>query len=353
MKISDGSPIIREDLELIALYDLPWQQLQNKTILISGGSGFLASYLVKALITASDAHHLGIKIICVVRSLEGVVRRLSSFLQHKSLIVIQHDVTLPLPPDFPAADVIIHSASQASPKFYGIDPVGTLMANTVGTSNLLDHAVKHKARRFLFFSSAEVYGSLSTFSSPLDEKSYGYVDPLDVRSCYSESKRIGETMCASWSHQFSLHASVVRPFHTYGPGMALDDGRVFADFVADVVNGRDIVLKSDGLARRSFCYIADATVGFLTVLLMGKNGEAYNVANPFADISIRELAFLVSSLFPERKVDVRSEIVNANSSYLRSSASHFYPSIEKISKLGWLPVTNLEDGFRRSIESFL
>jgi UDP-glucuronate decarboxylase len=160
-------------------------------------------------------------------------------------------------------------------------------------------------------------------------------------------------MCVSWAHQYGLHINVVRPFHTYGPGMSLDDGRVFADFVADVVAKRDIVIKSDGLAQRPFCYISDATLGFLTILLRGDKSEAYNVANPDAEISIRDLAKLVAGLFPERNVAVKFEAPTYNSPYLKSPISRSCPSIGKIRAMGWAPKVNLHDGFSRTIKSYL
>lgn len=160
-------------------------------------------------------------------------------------------------------------------------------------------------------------------------------------------------MCSAWAQQHGLHTIVVRPFHTYGPGMALDDGRVFADFVADVVVKRNIVLKSDGLALRPFCYIADATIGFLTVLLTGGKAEAYNVANPDAEISIRDLATLVAGLFPDRVIDTRFEVPVSSDAYLKSPISRSCPSIDKIQDLGWIPSIGLHDGFRRTIQSYL
>ena len=164
---------------------------------------------------------------------------------------------------------------------------------------------------------------------------------------------MGETMCVAWAQQYGLHASVVRPFHTYGPGMALDDGRVFADFVADVVACRDIVLKSDGLAQRPFCYIADATEGFLTVLLKGETAQAYNVANPSTDISMRDLAHTVAGLFPERGVGVRFDVSPASNAYIKSPILRLCPSIEKMARLGWKPQIGVAEGFRRTILSYL
>jgi UDP-glucuronate decarboxylase len=176
---------------------------------------------------------------------------------------------------------------------------------------------------------------------------------MNVRACYGESKRMGEAMCAAWAAQYGLHASVVRPFHTYGPGMALDDGRVFADFVADVVAGRDIVLNSDGAALRPFCYIADATLGFLSVLLKGASGEAYNVGNPHAELSIRALASLLAGLYPERAIGTRFNVPAAGDAYLKSPIERSCPSIAKIAALGWAPSTGAAEGFRRTIDSFL
>lgn len=351
--IPESNSIIWEDLERIASVNLPWESLRDKTVLVTGGGGFLAAYLVKSLLAVGRLNKLNIKVICVARSTRSVEARLAAYLEAPDLSVVQHDISQPLPSDFPRADIIIHSASQASPKYYGVDPVGTLLANSAGTMYLLQHAVSSQADKFLFFSSGEVYGVPVDSNRLVREQDYGYLDPMNVRSCYAESKRIGETMCAAWAQQHGLHTSVVRPFHTYGPGMALDDGRVFADFVADVVAKQDIVLKSDGFAKRPFCYIADATIGFLTVLLTGGKAEAYNVGNPEAEISIRDLATIVAGLFPERGIGTQFDVPVSSNAYLKSPISRSCPSIEKIKSLGWSPIVGVQDGFRRTIQSFL
>jgi nucleoside-diphosphate-sugar epimerase len=351
--IPESNAILKEDVNRIASANLPWESLRNKKVLVTGGGGFLAAYLIKSLMAISQHHELNMKVICVARSTRSVEARLADYLGCADFSVVQHDISKPLPNDFPCADFIVHSASQASPKYYGVDPVGTLLANAAGTMYLLEHAVRSQAEKFLFFSSGEVYGVPVDPTCPVEEQDYGYLDPMNVRSCYAESKRIGETMCAAWAQQHDLHTSVVRPFHTYGPGMALDDGRVFADFVADVVAQRDIVLNSDGLALRPFCYIADATIGFLTVLLSGGKAEAYNVGNPAAEISIRDLATVVAGLFPERGICTRFEVPLNSDAYLRSPISRSCPSIDKINGLGWAPLIGLHDGFRRTIQSFL
>lgn len=347
------NPIIFEDLLTIGRADLPWIELHKKTILISGGSGFLASYLVQSLLLLKQLYDLDIKVLCVVRNVVLAKERFKPWIEDPSLQIICQDISDPLPIDFPKADFIIHAASQASPKYYGVDPVGTLLANSIGTRNLLDHALVSDTKKFIFFSSGEVYGQPMKNVASVNEMDYGYLDPMNVRSCYAESKRMGETMCVSWANQYNLNVSIVRPFHTYGPGMSLQDGRVFADFVADVVARKDIVLNSDGSALRAFCYLADASIGFLTVLLKGKNTEAYNIGNPFAEISIKELAVTLSKLLPSRQVNVVFKQYNANTKYLQSPIVRVCPSINKIIELGWSPTVGIEQGFQRTIQSFI
>ena len=348
----EQNQLIIEDLKRIASAKLPWDGMRDKIICVTGGGGFLAAYLIKSLLIINELYGLNIKLICVVRNTQSPENRLLAYLGFSNLCIVQHDISQPLPSSFPRADFIIHSAGHASPKHYGIDPVGTLLANSIGTAYLLEHAVKTQAEKFLFFSSGEIYGVPLDSNKFIKERDCGYLDPMNVRSCYAESKRIGETMCASWAHQYGLHTNVVRPFHTYGPGMALNDGRVFADFVANVLEKKDILLKSDGLARRPFCYIADATIGFLTILLSGGKAEAYNVANPDAEISIRDLAILVAALFPERDIGTRFEVLQNSNAYLQSPIFRSCPSIDKIKALGWAPTTDLHSGFRRTIQSY-
>jgi nucleoside-diphosphate-sugar epimerase len=227
--------------------------------------------------------------------------------------------------------------------------VGTIKANTLGTINLLELAVKNPVESFLFFSSSEVYGLVEN-GSATKEDNYGFLDPLNIRSCYAESKRMGETICASWYHQYKVQVKIARPFHTYGPGLDLNDGRIYADFISDILHNRDIILKSDGTTRRTYCYLSDATVAFFLVLLNGKNAEAYNIGNPDCEFSVFELAQTIVNLFPGKKSKIKKIVSNSfigNSVFPRIS-----PDISKIKELGWQPKITASEGFHRTILSY-
>jgi nucleoside-diphosphate-sugar epimerase len=198
-----------------------------------------------------------------------------------------------------------------------------------------------------------VYGEVSEEQIPIKEDTFGYLNCAKVRACYGESKRMGENLCVSYHFQYGLKAKIVRPFHTYGPGMALDDGRVFADFVANIVNRHNIILNSDGSAIRPFCYLADATLGFLTVLAEGENGQAYNVGNPNEEHSIKELANILVNMYPELNLNVVMNLPITNTAYLKSPIKRNCPDIEKIRQLGWAPEVTVREGFKRTITSFL
>jgi nucleoside-diphosphate-sugar epimerase len=343
--------IVEEDLVEIISADLDWQQFENKTILISGANGFLPAYMVETLLfLVQNGIVKKLKVLALVRNKEKAEKRFAHLLHNEHLKFIVQDVCLPLQIEEPI-HFIVHAASQASPKYYGTDPVGTLNANATGTLNMCELGRKNPIESFLYFSSGEVYGKVDDAVEFVSETDYGYLDPMNVRSCYGESKRMGETICVSYMHQFGVPVKVVRPAHTYGPGMELNDGRVFADFVRDVVNNQDIVMHSDGSASREFCYLSDATVAFFKILLEGKNGEAYNMANPACEITILELAEKLVRLFPEKKLKVIRKNESA-SGYIVSKNTRSSMIIEKLQQLGWMPIVDIENGFYRTILSY-
>jgi nucleoside-diphosphate-sugar epimerase len=343
--------ILQNDLREIYESRKDWSMFINSTILITGANGFLPAYLVYFFQHLNYTNpNYNIKVIGLVRN-EQKAKICFENIDDKFFKLHVQDVSLPLTIT-DKVDYIIHAASQASPKYYGIDPVGTLNANVLGTINLLEFAKKNTIKSFLYFSSGEVYGQLSEDQIPINENSYGYLDPTNVRSCYAESKRMGENICISYKHQYNIPAKIVRPFHTYGPGMLLDDGRVFADFVSNIVKNQDIVLKSDGEASRAFCYLSDATEGFLRVMLNGENGEAYNIGNPYEQYKIIELAEIMINLYPNKKLKIIFENKTTTTKYLKSPLTSSSPDIKKANSINWKPSVSEIEGFKRTVESF-
>ena len=343
-------PIVLQDLKDIAAAPLNWSKLSGRTVLVSGASGFLPAYMVETLLWLNATTDLDCRVVGLVRSLERACIRFRQYQGRKDLELVQGDISEAQQVNG-KFDIIIHAASQASPKYYDTDPVGTMTANLLGSHHLLELARRHGSEKFLFFSSGEVYGQPAPEKIPTKEEDYGYTNILNHRACYSESKRAAETLAVCYCHQYSVPCVIVRPFHTYGPGMVLDDGRVFADFIRDIVASRNLTLRSDGKAIRAFCYISDAVRGFFTVLLSGKNSTAYNVGNPAGAISIQELANLMIGLDAEKGLSV-DRVGKPQQGYLPSPISVNIPNVDALTALGWHATYSPADGFARTIKYF-
>ncbi len=344
--------VIDEDIKEIIKRRFDWDSFSYSSILISGGSGFIATYIIETLMYLNRKKNLHIRVLAVVRNKEKAVKKFSQFIKSKELTLIVQDINKPIHVRR-KIDFIIHAASHASPKFYSIDPVGTLKANTIGTMNLLELGRKKHIKDFLFISSAEIYGTFKNSQRAIPEDEYGTIDPTNIRSCYAESKRMGENICISWHHQYGIPVKIVRLFHTYGPGMSLDDGRVHADFVANIIVGQNILMKSEGKSYRTFCYIADAVSAIFAVLLKGQNGQVYNIGNDQAEIRIQDLAKLLSSIIPNRQVTVIQKRRTRKENYIESPIDRCKPNTTKVRQLGWNPCYDLKEGFSRTIFSYL
>jgi nucleoside-diphosphate-sugar epimerase len=340
------------DIKAILSTDFDWEYFKNKTVLITGANGLIASYLVYTLVWLNETvcRYNKISIIALVRNQEKAERKFFAVLQKKYFRLMNADVCESLDLNG-KIDVIIHAASQASPKYYGIDPVGTLKANTIGTANMLNIACKNDTEKFIFLSSSEVYGVLDAGLTGITESYMGNVDITNVRSCYAESKRMGETMCVCWAHQYNLHTNMVRISGTYGPGIELDDGRAFVDFVRNIITNEDILLNSDGSARRNYVYITDTILAIFFILFYGKKRHAYNISGD-SEITIFELATLLCELYPEKHLSIKFSQNVSSEGYIRSVSMGAGFCNDKLKKLGWKQCVSLADGFRRMIESY-
>lgn len=346
--------IIRDDMEHLLYRQKSIDFFKNRTVFVTGAYGMLASYLVFFLIYLNEIDsNNNVKIIAQGRNMEKMRARFGLYCDKDYFSILQEDICKPLKIE-QEIDYIIHAASLASPQFYGTRPVDVLQPNSIGTYYLLQLARDKNISGFLFFSSGDVYGKLPSRQEKYSETDYGYLDCMDIRSCYGESKRMGETLCRAFFQQYGVPTKVVRIAHTYGPTLDLDnDQRMFAEFVNCIVHNKDIEMKSDGTAERMFCYIVDATDAFLRILCKGECGEAYNMFNNTQMISVKELAELLVEMFPEKKLNVVMKQRENASEYLESPV-HRSPvmSTEKLQQLGWTPFFDISEGFKRTILSF-
>ena len=348
------NPIIQEDIEkIISFKAVDWEAFRNKTVLISGANGMLPSYMVETLLFLNVQRHYNIKVVALVRNMEKARKCFCDYTDDSSLEFIVQDVAEPVHYD---GDIhyIIHAASQAAPSYYGVDPVGTFKANTLGTINMLELAKDKHVQGFLYYSTGAVYGNLPGEKKLLNEDNPGAVNTLDVRNCYGESKRAGENACVCYHYQYGIPTKIVRIFHTFGPRVNLNDGRVFSDFCKNILNNEDIVLKSDGSAKRSFCYVADAVQAYFLILLSGKPATAYNVGgDEYHEITIRDLSQMLVALFPEKELKVVFDINENDLTYtkMRTPQKQILPDLSKINSLGWYLSTTVRDSFKRTIDS--
>ena len=306
----------------------------------------LASYLVYYLIWLNEMQDARIRIIALVRSTKKGNRRFGSYLFAPYFSMRMDNICAPLNIDEPV-DYIIHAASLASPQYYGPNPVEVSGPNVLGTYYLLQLARQKSVKGFLFFSTGDIYGKMPQDIGNFSEEQIGIMDPLDAHSCYGESKRMGENWCASFAREYHVPTRSVRITHTYAPTMDVEhDPRVFASFMKCLMNHQDIIMLSDGTAKRPFCYIADAVAAFLLILLKGENGQAYNMSNEHEFLSIGELAEILVTLEPEKHLQVVRKQRTSNDVYMENKANRGNcSSSAKLRALGWTCEYDVRRGF--------
>lgn len=346
----EENAIIKGDLENIYGRNLPWDRLKNSTVFITGAYGMLASYVMYLLLYLNEYHNMGIHIIAAVRSREKFVQRFGKSAENDFVTIYTEPLEAPISVEGPV-NYIIHAASLASPQYYAVCPVDVIKPNVLGTYQLLELAAKKKSKGYLLFSTGDVYGQVNQ-TGPICEDSLGVLDPLDIHSCYGESKRLAETMCYAYFKQYGVPTKMLRLWHTYAPTMDIEnDPRVFASFMNDLIHGEDIVMKSDGTAHRAFCYVADAVAAFFAVLFFGKGGEAYNICNSSEFCSIKQLADRIISLRKDISLKVIIKERPADDNYIENLRANLNPpSDEKLRQLGWHPEYTVEQGFSRVYE---
>lgn len=325
-----------------------------QTVLVAGGAGFIGFHLCKNLLAANY------KVICVDNLLTGDKRNIQGLLNNPHFKFIEYDIARPISSifnslasirrsgQFSILNFIFHLASPASPnrkspRSYLNHPIETLLANSLGTYNLLELARQSKAH-FLYTSSSEVYGDSAI--SPQKEDYFGNVNPNGIRSVYDEGKRFGEAITFSYIRKYSLDARVIRIFNTYGPMMQVDDGRVASNFINQAIKNKPITVYGKGTQTRSLCYVDDMVSGIKDAMFSGNTkGQVFNLGNP-DERTVLDIAKLIKSL-----TNSKSEIVFEDLPEDDPKARK--PDISKARRiLGWEPKVAIEDGLQRTIDYF-
>ena len=354
-----SNKILIEDLDYIHKNFSEHKLLQNSEILITGCAGFLGYYFINYLIKYKDL--IGIKRIVGIDNfmlskpiwLQNLAKKFPDFLEIKAFNIINDDLSELS--NLEEINYVLHMASIASPTFYRKYPIETLDANIWGLRRLLDYYSKKNLNGFLMFSSSEVYGDPDPRFIPTKETYLGNGSTIGPRACYDEAKRFSETLCYLYSEKFNMPITMVRPFNNYGPGMSLKDKRVPADFALSIVENSTIDIFSDGTPTRTFCYIADAIIGYLKALTYGKF-EIFNIGTEGPEISISNLAKIYvkkgKEIFNYSKEFKLAKPPEEN--YMTNNPNRRCPNIELAKeKLSYHPNILVEDGVERFLKFLL
>lgn len=321
--------------------DLPWEELEDKTVLVTGATGLIGGAVVDMLMAATET----CRVVASGRNEERAKHRFTRYAKEERFQFLKMDVTEPITATDLTVDYIIDAAGGATPHLYKENPVGVMRSNLMGVDHLLQYGIAHGLRRFVFISSGEVYGEGD--GRAFTEDYSGFVDPLSVRSCYPSAKRAAETLSICYGQQYGFDVCIARPSHVYGPGYTDEDDRVYAQFLRNVERGEDIVLKSKGEAYRSWTYVVDCASAILHILLRGKAGEAYNIADPDSNISI---SFLAQAIALNAGRQVVYDIPDDGTQGVTTPITKAIFDVSRLKALGWQPQIDISRALFHSIE---
>ncbi len=346
MRLYDNE-LYLEDVNYVANLDLPWEKLAGRSLMLSGATGLIGSFLVDVLMEKNAIDALNCTVYALSRNEARAKERFNKYSDDSHLLFIPYDVNCPLERNFIGIiDYILHLASNTHPMQYSTDPIGTITTNIIGVQNMLSFAVEHNTSRFAFASSNEIYGENRGDTEFFDENYCGYIDSNTLRAGYPESKRCGEALCQAYKTQKGLDVVIPRLTRSYGPTMLMSDTKAISQFIKKGVAREDIVLKSAGMQYYSYQYVADSVAGLLTVLLKGESGEAYNIAEEHSDIMLKDLAALIAGINGKNVV---FEIPDAIEAAGYSTATKARLDGSKLQTLGWQPKYDIKSGMERTI----
>lgn len=347
-----NSEIMLQDYEKLSCADyIEWDKFKDKTIFVTGATGHIGMSFVKTVLYISSEKGLNIKIAALIRNREKAEKVFEEELGNESLVFIEGDIQELPSIDIPV-DYIVHCASITASKQMITYPVETFLTMVKGTDNVLRFGKDVSAKGFVYVSSMEMYGSTSAEQNPITEEKYGYVDPMNVRSCYPEGKRAAECLCSAYAKEYGMPIRIARLAQTFGAGVSREETRVFASFAKSALKNEDIVLHTPGNSVGNYCYTADVVGALLCLLTKGVSGEAYNVANEKNSMKIKEMAELVARELSDGSSKVVFDIPEDSMKYGYAADTNLRLSAEKLRKLGWNSEYELADMYKRMTASW-
>ena len=329
---------LKEDINQIIDYTKNQSHiLSGKNILLTGGNGFLGKYFIEVFKEYNKFLKKPISLIVFDNSFKK-----NFYSKVDNIRFIKKDVSKKFV-YYKKIDIIIHAAGIASPFYYRKKPIETLEVSVNGTINCLNIAKKNKSK-FIYFSSSEIYGDPDKSNIPTKESYRGNVNSIGPRSCYDESKRLGETLCYIYNKKYNIHTNIIRPFNIYGPGMKQKDYRIFPNFISNILSNKKLKIYGTGKQTRTYCYITDAIEGFIKVIASGKSGEVYNIGNNKPEVSVKEIFKILKTI---NSTKINHEFVKYPKSYPLDEPQRRCPDISKAKKhLDFYPKIKLINGLK-------
>lgn len=338
-----------EDMERVASCEMPFEQFKCQTFLITGATGLIGSLLVKNLLHCSQKHDLHIKVFAVVRNIRKAREIFADYLTEDQLEFVVCDLSKEKIILDDRVDYIVHAAAITQSKVMVTKPVETIRLSLNSTDMLLSLAFEKRVKSFLYISSMEVYGTTPE-GRKTDETVLGYLDLKSVRSCYPESKRMCECLCNSYAEEYGLNVKIARLAQTFGAGVLKNENRVFAQFARSVIEGKDIILHTEGKSEGNYVYTRDAIKALFLLLMSGADSDTFNISNEATHTTIADMAHMVVHQLAHDRIKVKFDIPEDAGMYGYAADTKLFLDAGKMRKLGWYPEVGLKEAFERMID---